>query len=76
MSQSCDWLHIPMVVATDLNPGTSPSGSLLLAMSQAAVLFGLTSEEALWDIGHPSELSYAINMNKPSHVWQGGVCRA
>ncbi|MGI9283776.1 MAG: imidazolonepropionase [Pseudomonadales bacterium] len=38
---------LPMAVATDLNPGSSPMASLLLAMNQACVLFGLTPEEAL-----------------------------
>jgi len=40
-------LGVPMAVATDLNPGTSPVASLLTAMNQACVLFGLTPEEAL-----------------------------
>lgn len=38
---------VPIAVATDCNPGTSPLTSLLLAMNMAAVLFGLTPEEAL-----------------------------
>lgn len=38
---------IPMAVATDLNPGSSPQASLLLALNQAAVLFGMTPEECL-----------------------------
>lgn len=38
---------VPMAVATDLNPGTSPVASLLTAMNQACVLFRLTPEEAL-----------------------------
>ena len=38
---------VPMVVASDLNPGSSPLGSPLLAMNLACVLFGLTPEEAL-----------------------------
>ena len=38
---------VPMAVATDLNPGTSPVCSLLQAMNQACVLFRLTPEEAL-----------------------------
>jgi imidazolonepropionase len=38
---------VPIAVATDLNPGTSPVHSLLGAMNMAAVLFGLTPEEAL-----------------------------
>jgi imidazolonepropionase len=38
---------VPMAVATDLNPGSSPVHSLLAAMNMACVLFGLTAEEAL-----------------------------
>jgi imidazolonepropionase len=38
---------VPMAVATDLNPGSSPVHSLLAAMNMACVLFGLTPEEAL-----------------------------
>ncbi len=97
--------QVPMAVATDLNPGTSPIASLLLALNQSCVLFGLNPEEALcgatqnaakalglhqskgqirsgfdgdlvlWDIQHPSELSYGINMNKPKAVWQNGKLR-
>jgi imidazolonepropionase len=36
-----------MALATDCNPGSSPSTSLLLAMSMGTRLFGLTPEEAL-----------------------------
>jgi imidazolonepropionase len=94
---------LPMAVATDLNPGSSPIASLLLAMNQACVLFGLDPEEALagatreaaralglgaskgllrvghdadlvlWDIRHPAELSYAVNINRPAAVWHGGA---
>jgi len=38
---------VPIAVATDLNPGTSPLRSLRLAMSMACTLFRLTPEEAL-----------------------------
>src|SRR6056297_1534188 len=38
---------VPMAVATDLNPGSSPLHSLLLAMNMACTLFRLTPEEAL-----------------------------
>ena len=38
---------VPMAVATDCNPGTSPLTSILLAMNMACTLFGLTPEEAL-----------------------------
>ena len=39
--------RVPMAVATDLNPGTSPLASLRLAMNLACTLFHLTPEEAL-----------------------------
>jgi imidazolonepropionase len=38
---------VPIAVATDLNPGSSPVASPLAAMNMACVLFGLTPEEAL-----------------------------
>jgi imidazolonepropionase len=38
---------VPMAVATDCNPGTSPVLSPVLMMSMACTLFGLTPEEAL-----------------------------
>ncbi|HEY9130616.1 MAG TPA: imidazolonepropionase [Dyella sp.] len=38
---------VPMAVATDCNPGTSPLLSLRLAASMACTLFRLTPEEAL-----------------------------
>lgn len=38
---------VPMAVATDLNPGTSPLASLPLAMNMACTLFRMTPEEAL-----------------------------
>ena len=39
--------RVPMAVATDCNPGTSPLTSLLLAMNMAATLFRMTVEECL-----------------------------
>ena len=38
---------VPIAIATDCNPGTSPLLSLRLAMSMACTLFRLTPEEAL-----------------------------
>ena len=38
---------VPMAVATDANPGSSPVLSLLLMMNMACTLFSLTPEEAL-----------------------------
>ncbi|MBX9665642.1 imidazolonepropionase [Novosphingobium sp.] len=38
---------VPIAIATDCNPGTSPLASPLVTMNFAAVLFGLTPAEAL-----------------------------
>lgn len=87
--------NVAMAVSTDMNPGSSPMSSLLLAMNMACTFFRLTPEEALagatrhaaqalglkghgkiaigaaanfavWNIGHPAELSYRIGFN-PLH---------
>lgn len=39
--------NVPIAIATDLNPGTSPLLSLRLALSMACTLFRMTPEEAL-----------------------------
>jgi imidazolonepropionase len=39
--------RVPMALATDSNPGTSPLTSLLLAMNMGATLFRMTVEECL-----------------------------
>ena len=39
--------RVPMAVATDCNPGTSPTTSLLLMLNMACTLFRLTPEEAI-----------------------------
>jgi imidazolonepropionase len=38
---------VPIAIATDCNPGSSPLASLLLTMNMASTLFRLTPEEAL-----------------------------
>ena len=38
---------VPMAIATDCNPGTSPCTSILTMMNMACTLFGFTPEEAL-----------------------------
>ena len=87
---------VPMALATDCNPGSSPLASILLTMNMACTLFRMTPAEALagvtcnaaralgmndtgtiepgkradiavWDIEHPSELSYRIGFN-PLHT--------
>jgi imidazolonepropionase len=96
---------VPLAVATDCNPGTSPCTSLLLALSMACTLFGLTPEEAiagatrnaaralglgddrgtlsvgkradfaLWRIGRPAELCYALGANPLAGAVFGGRTR-
>jgi imidazolonepropionase len=39
--------HVPIALATDSNPGSSPLTSLLLTMNMAATLFRLTVDECL-----------------------------
>ena len=39
--------RVPIAIATDCNPGTSPTTSLLLMVNMACTLFRLTPEEAL-----------------------------
>ncbi|WP_391089898.1 imidazolonepropionase [Vibrio sp. NH-UV-68] len=39
--------QVPMAIATDLNPGTSPFADLTMMMNMGCTLFGLTPEEAL-----------------------------
>lgn len=51
--------HVPMAVASDFNPGTSPFASLRLAMNMACVQFGLTPEEA-W-LGVTRHAAQALN---------------
>ena len=39
--------NVPMALATDCNPGSSPMTSLLLALNMGCTLFRMTPEEAL-----------------------------
>lgn len=39
--------NVPMALATDCNPGSSPMASLLLAMNMGCTLFGMTPAETL-----------------------------
>ncbi|USH03952.1 imidazolonepropionase [Grimontia kaedaensis] len=48
-----EWLRqhkVPMAIATDFNPGTSPFASLTLMMNMACTLFGLTPKENLYGV--------------------------
>lgn len=42
--------NIPIAIATDLNPGSSPIASILTIMNMASVLFGLTPEEVVYGV--------------------------
>ena len=53
--------QVPMAVATDWNPGSSPLGSLRLAMNMACTLFGLTPAEAL--AGTTRNAARALGLN-------------
>jgi imidazolonepropionase len=53
---------VPMAVATDCNPGTSPMTSLLLAMNMACTLFRLTPQEAL--AGVTTHAAQALGMGQ------------
>jgi len=94
--------HVPMAVATDCNPGTSPVTSLVLMLNFACTLFRLTPAEALagatkhaaralgladrgtlaagqradlalWNVGEPAELAYAIGGNPCAGVVRAGA---
>ncbi|SLJ86280.1 imidazolonepropionase [Novosphingobium mathurense] len=51
---------VPIALATDSNPGTSPMTSLLLAMNMGATLFRLTVEECLLGVTHHAALALGL----------------
>lgn len=53
---------VPIALATDCNPGTSPLTSLLLTMNMAAVQFGLTVDECL--LGVTRNAARALGLTK------------
>ncbi len=63
---------VAMAVATDNNPGTSPCTSILLAMSMACTLFGLTPEEAL--AGVTRQAAQALGVLKDVGTLEVGKC--
>jgi imidazolonepropionase len=60
---------VPMAVATDLNPGSSPMASLTLAMNMACTLFRLTPEEAL--LGTTAHAARALGLPDRGRVAPG-----
>lgn len=71
---------VPMAVATDCNPGTSPLLSLRLAAGMACTLFRLTPEEALKGVtvhaaralGLPDRGTLAVGQRADLAVWNVG----
>ena len=53
---------VPIALATDCNPGTSPLTSILLTMNMAAVQFGLTVDECL--LGVTRHAAQALGMQE------------
>jgi len=60
---------VPMAVATDCNPGTSPLNSILMAMNLACTLFGLTPEEAL--TGTTASAAKALGLGNVGKITSG-----
>jgi imidazolonepropionase len=60
---------VPIAIATDLNPGSSPVHSLLSIMNMACVLFGLTPEEAL--LGVTSNAARALGFKDRGRISPG-----
>ena len=60
---------VPMAVATDLNPGSSPLASLTLAMNMACTLFRMTPEEAL--LGTTAHAARALGLADRGRIAPG-----
>jgi imidazolonepropionase len=62
--------RLPIAVATDSNPGTSPMTSILLALNMAATLFGLTVEECL--AGATRNAARALGLTRETGTLEAG----
>jgi imidazolonepropionase len=59
-----EWLRrygVPIALATDCNPGSSPVTSLLAMLNMACTLFGLTPEEALAGVTRNAALALGLD---------------
>ena len=64
--------NVPIAVATDCNPGTSPLTSILLAMNMAATLFRLTVEECV--LGATRNAARALGLDDRGTLETGKRC--
>lgn len=62
---------VPMALATDCNPGTSPISSLLLTMNMGAVLFGMTVAECM--AGVTTHAARALNLQHETGSLRPGL---
>ncbi|HSZ50950.1 MAG TPA: imidazolonepropionase [Caulobacteraceae bacterium] len=62
--------RVPMALATDCNPGTSPLTSLLLVMNMAATLFRMTVDECL--AGVTREAARALGLAHEAGTLEAG----
>ena len=72
---------VPIALATDCNPGTSPLTSLLLTMNMGATLFRLTVDEALRGVTATRRARWALPprsaRSRPARpaTWRSGTSR-
>lgn len=63
--------NVPIAIATDCNPGSSPLASLLLTMNMACTLFHLTPLEAL--LGVTKNAATALGLNNQGTLKTGAT---
>ena len=63
---------VPIAIATDCNPGTSPATAPLLALNMACTLFGMTPEEAL--TGMTRNAATALGLQNEIGTLETGKC--
>ncbi|MGH6926152.1 MAG: imidazolonepropionase [Propylenella sp.] len=61
---------VPIAVATDCNPGSSPLTSILMAMNMAATLFGLSVEECM--LGVTRNAARALGLQSETGTLEAG----
>ena len=56
--------NIPIAIASDLNPGTSPFSDLTMIMNMGCTLFGLTPEETLRGVTNNAAKALGVNHSR------------